>query len=414
MVTTNADSYANDIAKGSFQRAIAHPGDLIVSTLFDRRKLLVYAADDPLAVVNSSCAIIRSAHAGDYIVSYLRTVQGQEDFLAKASKATGGTFIPRLSIADLAAIKIPILPVSELARLGDAKIERSTKPELISLKRELQSKDAEIGQLKAKNAALARFYEDRIRAIESQIATNDLLSRIKHGETARLEFKSSLRWNVHRKAHGPEIENAVLKTIAAFCNTKGGELLIGVAPDNTVVGVEHDGISDNDKFLLHLRNLLTERLKPCLVEFGEYGMVNLDGRWICHVQCGNRSGDAGGLTLFQADFHPWGRDDSALPKSDFSLRPIAAPPLPHSVVGTKLLTVVSSHWRVLPLTSRPIGPAVERPCLTGPPPRKMYFEVISRARTTYTPTSSSCRRTFRRTWRPRLSATWFGMKPPLC
>jgi restriction endonuclease S subunit len=285
LVTTSADSYVNDIAKGSFQRAIARPGDLIVSTLFDRRKLLVYAADDPLAVVNSSCAIIRSAHAGDYIVSYLRTVQGQEDFLAKASKATGGTFIPRLSIADLAAIQIPILPVSELARLGDAKIERSTKPELISLKRELQSKDAEIGELKARNAALARFYEDRIRAIESQIATNDLLSRIKHGETARLEFKSSLRWNVHRKAHGPEIETEILKTIAAFCNTKGGELLIGVAPDNTVVGVEHDGFPDNDKFLLHLRNLLTERLKPCLVEFVEYGMVNLDGRWICHVQC---------------------------------------------------------------------------------------------------------------------------------
>lgn len=285
LVTTSADSYVNDIAKGSFQRAIARPGDLIVSTLFDRRKLLVYAADGPLAVVNSSCAIIRSAQTGDYIVSYLRTVQGQEDFLAKASKATGGTFIPRLSIADLAAIQIPILPVSELASLGDAQIERSTKPELVSLKRELQSKDAEIAELKAKNAALARFYEDRIRAIASQIATNDLLSRIKHGETARLEFKSSLRWNVDRKAHGPEIENAVLKTIAAFCNTKGGELLIGVAPDNTVVGVEHDRFPDNDKFQLHLRNLLTERLKPCLVEFVEYGMVNLDGRWVCHVQC---------------------------------------------------------------------------------------------------------------------------------
>ena len=47
----------------------------------------------------------------------------------------------------------------------------------------------------------------------------------------------------------------------------------------------HDGFSDNDKFLLHLRNLLTERLKPCLVEFVEYGMGNIDGIWICHIQC---------------------------------------------------------------------------------------------------------------------------------
>ncbi|HZX47728.1 MAG TPA: hypothetical protein VFF47_00745 [Nitrospirota bacterium] len=36
---------------------------------------------------------------------------------------------------------------------------------------------------------------------------------------------------------------------------------------------------------MHLRNLLTERLKPCLVEFVEYGMVNIDGIWICHIQC---------------------------------------------------------------------------------------------------------------------------------
>jgi len=285
LVTTSTDSYINDIAKGSFQRAIARPGDLIVSALFDRRKILVYTAGGPPAVVNNSCAIIRSAHTGDYIGSYLRTVHGQEDFLAKASKVTGGAFIPRLSIADLAAIQIPILPISELSRLGDDHIERTTKPKLVSLMRELKSKDAEIAELKAKNAELARFYEDRIRAIESQIVTNDLLSRIKNGETARLEFKSSLRWNVHRKAQGTEIENAVLKTIAAFCNTKGGELLIGVTPDNTVVGVAHDGFSDNDKFLLHLRNLLIERLKPCLVKFVEYDMVNIGGRWICHIQC---------------------------------------------------------------------------------------------------------------------------------
>jgi hypothetical protein len=285
LFTTSADSYVNEMAKGSFQRAVARAGDLIVSTLFDRRKLLLYTDDGPPAVVNSSCAIIRSASAGDYIVSYLRTVKGQEDFLGKASKATGGACIPRLSIASLAAIQIPILPVSELARLGDAQIERATNASLVGLRRQLQAKEAEIAELSVKNADLARFYEDRIQAIESQIATNDLLKRIKHGETARLEFKSSLRWNVHRGSYGSEIENAVLKTIAAFCNTKGGELLIGVAPDNTVVGVEHDGFPDNDKFLLHLRNLLTERLKPCLVEFVEYEMENLDGKWICHVQC---------------------------------------------------------------------------------------------------------------------------------
>lgn len=285
MVSTPADSFVMEIDRGSFQRAIARPGDIVVSTLFDRRKLMLYTADNPPAVVNNSCAIIRSASSADYIISYLRTMQGRDDFLAKASKATSGAFIPRLSLADLASIQIPILPIAELARLGDRQIEHAAKPDLLKLKRELESKDAEIATLKAQNADMALFYENRLRAVESQIAINDLLSRIKHNETATLEFKSTLRWNIKSKADGSEIENAVLKTIAAFCNTKGGELLIGVTNECEIIGIESDHFPDNDKFMLHLRNLITDRLTPCLVEFVEYEMVSLSGKWICHVQC---------------------------------------------------------------------------------------------------------------------------------
>ena len=285
MVHTPADSFVNDIDRGSFRRAVARPGDVIVSTLFDHRKLMLFTSENPPAVVNNSCAIIRSASSGDYIVSYLRTMQGQDDFLTKASEATSGAFIPRLSLANLASIQIPILPIDELGRLGDRQIEQTQKPDLLKLKSELESKNAEIAALKAQNADLAAFYEDRLRTIQSQIAKDDLLSRIKHGETAQLEFKSTLRWNMRSQANGAEIENGVLKTIAAFCNTNGGELLIGVSPENEVIGVECDRFSDNDKFMLHLRNLLTDRMKPCLVGCVDFGMVSVSGKWICHVKC---------------------------------------------------------------------------------------------------------------------------------
>jgi len=53
-----------------------------------------------------------------------------------------------------------------------------------------------------------------------------------------------------------------LKAIVAFCNSAGGELLIGVADDGSIVGIEHDGFSNEDKFQLHLRNLLLERIVP--------------------------------------------------------------------------------------------------------------------------------------------------------
>ena len=86
LITTDADSYVGEIDRESFRRAIAKAGDVIVSTLFDRRKLYLYDKDDPPAVVNSSCAIIRAGSQSDYIISYLRSAQGQATFWKKQAK----------------------------------------------------------------------------------------------------------------------------------------------------------------------------------------------------------------------------------------------------------------------------------------------------------------------------------------
>ncbi len=285
LITTDADSYVEVIDRESFRRAIAKPDDVIVSTLFDRRKLYLYGQIDPPAVVNSSCAIIRAGRQSDYIISYLRSEQGASDFLEKATKATAGAFIPRVSTRDLGAIEIPILPVEELARLGDARIGRASTNELLALQRELESKNAEIERLRAEHQDVVRFFENRIQTITEQLETNSLASRIKHGEATSMEFKSSLRWNLREQKKDPDIEYGVLKTIVAFCNTKGGELLIGVADDKTILGIEHDGFPNEDKFQLHLGNLLRERIFPSAADVVTFAMVTIEGKTICHVTC---------------------------------------------------------------------------------------------------------------------------------
>jgi len=285
VITTDADSYIGEIDRESFRRAIAKPGDAIVSTLFDRRKLYLYDKNDPPAVVNNSCAIIRAGQQSDYIISYLRSEQGASDFLKKASEATSRAFIPRVSTRDLGEIEIPILPVEKLARLGDSRIEKASTKQLLELQQELESKNAEIELLRTKHDTVVRFYEDRLQAVKEQLATDSLVTRIRHGETATLEFKSSLRYNIRAKKMDKDIENSVLKTIVAFCNTKGGELLIGVADDKSIVGIQHDGFPNDDKFQLHLRNLLMDRIVPAVAEFVEFNMVTIDGKTICHVTC---------------------------------------------------------------------------------------------------------------------------------
>jgi hypothetical protein len=55
---------------------------------------------------------------------------------------------------------------------------------------------------------------------------------VKRGESKTLEFKSTLRWSLKEDRQDDKgVTHAVLRTIAAFLNTEGGDLLIGVADD---------------------------------------------------------------------------------------------------------------------------------------------------------------------------------------
>ena len=63
---------------------------------------------------------------------------------------------------------------------------------------------------------------------------------IANDEDAAVEFKSTARWDILKAERSPAMEDAVVKTVAAFLNTEGGTLLIGVGPDRTPVGLELD------------------------------------------------------------------------------------------------------------------------------------------------------------------------------
>jgi len=92
---------------------------------------------------------------------------------------------------------------------------------------------------------------------------------IKRGESKTLEFKSTLRWNLKDNLRDDKlVTHTALKTIAAFLNTEGGDLLIGVADSGSIVGIEQDQFETDDKFMLHLaqvvRNGLGDRAGTCI------------------------------------------------------------------------------------------------------------------------------------------------------
>ncbi len=55
-------------------------------------------------------------------------------------------------------------------------------------------------------------------------------------ENDAVEFKSTARWDLREEKRNKAVEDAVVKTVAAFLNTNGGTLLIGVADDGTRSG----------------------------------------------------------------------------------------------------------------------------------------------------------------------------------
>ena len=89
---------------------------------------------------------------------------------------------------------------------------------------------------------------------------NGLQEIIQKGESETVEFKSSLRMNLHINKNDPRLEHSVIKTLAGFLNHEGGTLLIGVADDGTPLGVKTDKFKSEDKMTLHLVELVKSRM----------------------------------------------------------------------------------------------------------------------------------------------------------
>ena len=112
----------------------------------------------------------------------------------------------------------------------------------------------------------------------------DELLRLQESKT--LEFKSSLRWNLKEdRKDDKHVTHAALKTIAAFLNTEGGDLLIGVDDDRRVLGIAQDRLENDDKFMLHLaqavRNGLGDRAGTCI----DPKIQIIKGKTVCLVSC---------------------------------------------------------------------------------------------------------------------------------
>jgi hypothetical protein len=63
---------------------------------------------------------------------------------------------------------------------------------------------------------------------------------LRHMETNRVEFKKSARASLENEAPEKVINDGVVKTVAAFLNSAGGTLAIGITDDGDILGLQPD------------------------------------------------------------------------------------------------------------------------------------------------------------------------------
>ena len=119
---------------------------------------------------------------------------------------------------------------------------------------------------------LCRRVTNYLRSTQ-QVSSREIIAS---GESEHVEFKSSLRWNLKAEKKDPAMTHAVLKTIAAFLNSSGGTLMVGVADDGAILGLDHDGFQNSDRLLLFLTDVIKTKLGVIHLDNVHYHIEQID------------------------------------------------------------------------------------------------------------------------------------------
>lgn len=137
--------------------------------------------------------------------------------------------------------------------------------------------------------ALQRLGSERetIRLVTDGDVPTDVHQLIAVGENEHVEFKASIRWDFHLQQRNKNLQMIIAKTIAGMLNSEGGVLLIGIADNGTIIGIEYDlqtlTKSTNDGFLLALTDIVKTNLGIECMPYLHTRFVTVESKTVCMV-----------------------------------------------------------------------------------------------------------------------------------
>lgn len=191
--------------------------------------------------------------------------------------------IPHLKKSDLEQATIA------LPSFKDQEQILATQLKLNNLKDSIDNFDSELALNPTSSLSILSQLDSMLEAIGGLTDLDEIRNIIRQGESKTIEYKETLSLDIKKKTKENYIELSALKTIVAFLNTEGGKLLLGVADNGEVTGVdiEIDKFykSNPDKFLLHMKNIIKTRIGEQFYPYIEYNLISVENKYVLFVKC---------------------------------------------------------------------------------------------------------------------------------
>ena len=210
-----------------------------------------------------------------YVAQFLGTSVGQHALSVLAL----GSVVQRLSKTDLQECMIA------LPSLDSQREICCTHQKLSTLKDAINTIDRELSLNPTGLTEFQRQLDSMLTVIGELSDADRIRNILREGESKTVEFKSTLRWNIKAKQNDDAMTHSCLKTIAAFLNTGGGVLFIGVDDNGSPLGLGLDDFPNDDKFLLHLFAIIKQAMGDAAGTLVDAKIHELNGMQFCQVEC---------------------------------------------------------------------------------------------------------------------------------
>ncbi len=162
-------------------------------------------------------------------------------------------------------------PVTDEEKFNRARLKQHIKPLAPEVSSEQFTSVRDVAILEYGNVVEFPVRHPLTEKERREFSTHKLKELIDNGENDRVEYKSSLRFDVERNSKNPNLELVIVKAVAGLLNGTGGTLLIGVNDQREPIGIEEDlntfaSQKDPDRDLkndyeLHLRELFKSTIE---------------------------------------------------------------------------------------------------------------------------------------------------------